>query len=480
MHERRTIPGVAKTSFTLQMAAIVQYRRLRSRAKHQLETLVDPIEDARNSSLCFNSGRTSLNTPQDFSSGRNTETLQTTCSATYQYAIMTGVSVQYAHDGEVFYQVDWESEADPESPRNWSVRKRIGTTLLLDAVAMVVTVASAIESAVGPQAAEDFGASALLQAFGGTGIFLVGFGIGALLAAPSSEILGRYWVYMASLLICGCWLLGAALAPNLGSHAAFRLMAGLFASAPLTVAGGSMSDLWNTREMTWAFPMFAMVGFGGPVAAPVIASYIGQSNVLSWRWALWLIVMLDGVVLLVALATMEETYGTRILQLKAKFFRELTGNERFRAASDVEPSGLGVVLRKNFSRPFMLALEPIVLFLTLYNTVVYVVQFTFLVGYPYIFEEVYGISQGLKNLCFLGLLVGVLLSIAIVPFVKASTGRQLRRDNDDGSGKAIQQESRLVFAMVGAPFLPIGLMWMAWTDYVRIPVDQKLEPNSVD
>jgi hypothetical protein len=68
-------------------------------------------------------------------------------------------------------------------------------------------------------------------------------------------------------------------------------------------------------------------------------------------------------------------------------------------------------------------------------------------------------------------MVGILLSIAIVLFRKASTERQLLRDHDDGSGKAIHQESRLVFAMVGAPFLPIGLLWMAWTDYVRINLD---------
>jgi MFS family permease len=462
------------------MAAILQYRRLCNRAKQQLGNLADPVEHAQDSLPCINNGSTTLDDPGGVSAGRNTGSRSEICQATHPYATVPGVSVQCAHDGEIFFQVDWELETDPETPRNWSVRKRVGTTLLLDAVAMVVTVASVIESAIGPQAAEDFGASAQLQAFSGTGIFLVGFGIGALLAAPSSEILGRYLIYMVLLFVCGCWLSGAALAPDLGSHTAFRLMAGLFASAPLTVAGGSMSDIWNTREMTWAFPMFAMVGFGGPVAAPVVASYIGQSNALSWRCAVWLVVILDSLVLFVAFLTTEETYAPRILQLKAKCFRELTGNERFRAAIDAEPSGLGIVLRKNFSRPFVLALEPIVLFLTLYSSVIYVVQFTFLVGYPYIFEDVYGISQGLKNLCFLGLLVGILLSIAIVPFWKASTERQLLRDHDDGSGKAIHQESRLVFAMVGAPFLPIGLLWMAWTDYVRINLDGQGEMDSID
>ena len=46
------------------------------------------------------------------------------------------------------------------------------------------------------------------------------------------------------------------------------------------------------------------------------------------------------------------------------------------------------------------------------------------------------------------------------------TVRQLERDGDDGSGEAIHRESRLYFAMIGAPMLPIGLFWMGWTDYV--------------
>jgi MFS family permease len=449
------------------MAAIIQYKLLQRRAKEQLESLKDYHEHTKHASSCSSTGHTSSIIPQHDPAEGLAKSQEHIGKAIYPYATMDGISVQRMSNGESFYQVDWESGFDPRNPRNWPLRKRCYTTLLLDVVAMVVTVASAIESAVAPQAAQDFGASELLQALGGTGLFLIGFGIGALLAAPASEIFGRYLVYLASLIICGCWLLGAALAPNSGSHAFFRFMAGFFASAPLTVAGGSMSDIWNTRDMTWAFPMFAVVGFGGPVAAPVIASYIGQSSALSWRWAEWLVLILNAFAILMLLLAMEETLGPRLLQLKAKHFRKLTGDQRFQAASEAESSGLRAILKKNFTRPFILALEPIVLCLTLYNSVVYVIQFTFLVGYPYIFQKVYDIEQGLKNLCFLGLLVGVLLSITVVPFVVLKTKRQLCRDGDDGSGDVIHRESRLVFAMIGAPFLPVGLLWMGWTDYVR-------------
>jgi len=67
-----------------------------------------------------------------------------------------------------------------------------------------------------------------------------------------------------------------------------------------------------------------------------------------------------------------------------------------------------------------------------------------------------------------GLFVGIALSALLVPVAYSRTVRQLEEDGDDGSGKAIHRESRLFFATIGAPALPIGLFWMGWTDYVSI------------
>ena len=83
-----------------------------------------------------------------------------------------------------------------------------------------------------------------------------------------------------------------------------------------------------------------------------------------------------------------------------------------------------------------------------------------------IFGETHGINDGLANICFLGLFVGILLSMVLVPILYRRTANQLKRDGDDGSGRMLDQESRLLFALVGAPFIPVGLFWMGWTDYV--------------
>lgn len=333
------------------------------------------------------------------------------------------------------------------------------TVFILVMIAFVVTVSSSIDSAVARQAAMDFRVSKVTEALGGTAIYLIGFGVGALLASPASEMVGRYPVYLGTLIIFGCWLVGAGLAPNIGAQIAFRFLAGLFGSAPLTVAGGSIADMFTTKERTWAFPIFAIVGFGGPVLGPVIASYIGVTGVLSWRWAEWIMLLTDGLVIALILVAKKETLAPQLLMYKARHLRKLTGDDRFKTVAEAAGHSFAKVLKTDFTRPFILALEPIVLLFTLYLTVVYIILFTFLDGYTYIFQETYGVNQGISNLCFLGLLVGILM-LVIVPLVNHVTTKQLARDGDDGTGRALNQETRVIFSMIGAPLIPIGLFWM--------------------
>lgn len=366
-------------------------------------------------------------------------------------------------------QVGFTGPDDPFNPKTWSTLHRIGATLLVCSVAFVATLASSIDAAVLTSTTEEFGVSDVAGSLA-TALFLVGFGFGALLLSPLSELVGRLPVYIGSLSIFGCWILGAALAPNFGAHLVFRFLAGFSASAPLTVAGGTVGDLWSPVEKTFAFPLFAIPAFGGPVLGPVVGAYIGYADSVSWRWAEWVVLILDGAVILILLLFKAESFAPRILYYKARQLRKLTGNPKFMTAHEAEHTTLRALLSKSFFRPFVLCLEPIVLAFTLYLVIVYVILFTFLDGYPYIFARTYGINEGLSNVCFVGLFIGILLVVALVPIVYRSTVKQLERDGDDGSGKAILRESRLYFAMVGAPALPIGLFWMGWTDYESISI----------
>lgn len=257
--------------------------------------------------------------------------------------------------------------------------------------------------------------------------------------------------------------MASGLAPNLHSHLIFRFFAGLFASTPLTCAGGTVADLWNPLEKTYAFPVYAIPAFIGPMIGQIIGSYIPVT--LGWRWLEWVMLIMGGVVLALVLLFQPETYGNLILYWKASILRKETGDERYRAPMEINQKGLGQRLKTSVYRPFaMFYSELIIILMSLYLTIIYIVLFTFLEGYAYIFGDAYGLSEGLTNLCWAGMLIGTLLVSSVVPVVYSWTAKAYARDKS-----TIAPEMRLWYTMLGgAVAVPISLFWMGWTSNVSL------------
>lgn len=372
--------------------------------------------------------------------------------------------------GEKVFVVGWEGPDDPLNPRNWPLARRIGCTLQISLIAAGVGTASGIDATVLPQAAASLGVSQVAESLD-TGLYLVGMGLGSLIAGPFSETFGRNAVYIGSMAVFMIWIMASGLAPNFGAQCIFRLLAGCSASTPLVCSGGSVADMFSPIEKTWAFPMYAIAAFGGPMLGAVMGAYIGPSTSVSWRWTEWTTLMLSGVIVVLVFLLMPETYAPLLLQWKAKHLREATGDTRFRSEHEIIKSTLFSRLRISMTRPFLMFTEPIILAMCLYLSVVYVVLFTFLVGWPYIFEDTYGIGQGLSNIIFLAMFIGVWLNLLLVPVVYRMTIKQIKLAEARGEGQQFNPEIRLMYAMLGpAVSIPISLFWMGWTASPSISV----------
>ncbi|KAL4794491.1 major facilitator superfamily domain-containing protein [Aspergillus venezuelensis] len=387
------------------------------------------------------------------------------------------------------FVVGWEHGKDPANPHNYSMTTRVTATLIVSALAFAVGAASSIESAVIPQNAAAFGVSEVVASLA-TAIYLLGFAAGSLVSGPLSEILGRNAVYAGSLTLFMIFIMASGLAPNIGAQLAFHVLAGIFGCPPLTCAGGTIADLWNPLERTLFFPLYAILSFGGPVVSPVIASYRGQGT-LSWRWTNWIMLIMSGIFMGLVVLFQPETYGPLLLKWKAAHYRKLTGDRRYRSEMDMQKIALFSRIISACIRQFTLTVhEPIILFISLYMTVIYIVLFTFFDGYPYIFQEVYDITQGLTNVIFIAMYVGIALCAFWVPVVYSWTKKDFAAnsaeasscfgtdtpgntgsdDEDTEKKHPTRPENRLWFAMLGAPLIPIGLFWMGWTDYKSISI----------
>ncbi|KAF9638204.1 Major facilitator superfamily [Lasiodiplodia theobromae] len=365
--------------------------------------------------------------------------------------------------GEQVFVVGWEGDSDPLNPRNWSTPKRVGVTLQIAAVAFAVCAASSIDAAILPQGAAEFRVSEVAETLATGRNYHEP-------AGPFSETFGRNIVYMGSLAVYSIWIMAAGLAPNFGAQIVFRFLAGCSASTPLTCAGGSVSDMYNGIEKTWGFPLFAVAAFGGPVLGPVIGAYIGPSPLISWRWSEWIMLITSGLVLTMLFFCMPETFAPVLLQWKAQHLRKITGDHRFQAEHEIVEATLFTRLKIAMTRPFLMVTEPIIILMTLYLSVIYIVLFTFLDGYAYIFQETYGISQGLTNIIFVAMFIGIVMVVLLVPVVYRITVKDLKRANAKGAAM-FNPETRLWYAMLGAaPAIPIALFWQGWTARASISI----------
>ncbi|CAD0113425.1 unnamed protein product [Aureobasidium uvarum] len=388
---------------------------------------------------------------------------------------MTGINARLratneSENGHVFV-VEWEGSHDPLKPQNWSTTKRMWATVVVSLVALAGTAASSIDAAVLPQYADYFHVSEVAGSLA-TAMYLIGFAVGSQFAGPFSETFGRNIIYIVTMCIYMLFLLGCALAPNFGGHIVLRFFAGLFGSTPLTVAGGTIADLWNPLEKTFSFPVYAFIGFSGPLFGPVIGSYIGPSG-MSWRWCEWLMLILGGIITTIIIVGQPETYGPLLLSWKAHHLRVETGDDRYRSPLEVRRTSLWTRLKIALWRPFaMIWTEPIILLMSLYLTVLYIVLFTFFIGFEFVFTETYGISQGITNIIWVAVFIGFFPLFGTLPLIYSWTVKDIKKQEAAGvENPAPTPESRLYFAMLGGALaVPVSLFWMGWTDYANISI----------
>ena len=270
------------------------------------------------------------------------------------------------------------------------------------------------------------------------------------------------------------FIMGKALAPNYGAALAFRFLCAIFAASPMTVAGGTIGDIWTPMQIPFGLALVTFASYSGPILGPVIAAY---TPVIGWAWEDWISMILVGAALVFVLIFQPETYSPVLLEWRAKHLRELTGDDRYQT-KHASASSLGRRLLNNLYLPFTMTwTEPIILVFSFYLILLYFVLFTFLNGYPYIFTRTYDITTSLTFIIWAAMMPGVLVAMALIPFIYSLTKKAAAKAA--AAGQPLQPEVSLYWAMAGASiFLPVSLFWMAWTCYVSpFPSSLSLNPS---
>ncbi|KAJ7602914.1 MFS polyamine transporter [Mycena polygramma] len=354
--------------------------------------------------------------------------------------------------------VDWDGPADKENPWNWSAGKKWIATILIASLTCISPLTSSIIAPASEKVAEDFGVqnSVVIALF--TSIFLIG---------PMSELYGRSRVIQTASTWYIAFNLACSFSKTTSQLLVFRFLAGLGGSALPAIGGGVIGDIWAPAQRGRPMAIYSLTVLLGPVLGPICGMIAERST---WRWVFWSTTVVDGILQILAIFFLPESYAPFLLERKATRIRN-----SLLADLKTEP-GLSIRevrskfggedrtwqhhLRNAALRPFQLLVsEPILQVLGLYMAFIYGTIYLFLTSMPLMFQHTYGETLGISGLNYIALGLG-LISAAIF---SAYTMDRFFRYYKENHGGVVEPEFRLTNLVPGTIILPIGLLVTGWS-----------------
>ncbi|TID20739.1 MFS general substrate transporter [Venturia nashicola] len=295
----------------------------------------------------------------------------------------------------------------------------------------------------------EFGCSRLIATLG-LSLFVTGLGLGPM-------FYGRRSIYVYSYIFFLIWIIPCAVAKNITTMLISRFFDGLAGSAFLSVAGGTVGDMFAKHELSLPMMVYTASPFIGPEVGPLLGGFINQYT--NWRWSFYTLLIWAAVQLALIFFFVPETYHPVLLRNKARKLRKETGEERWIAPIERLNRSILMTVVWSCVRPFqLLVLEPMCLLLCLLSAVLLGILYLFFGAFPQVFGHNHGFSLSEIGLAFLGLLMGMLLGIASDVLWKRNYARLVRNySKETGREGSSEPEFRLPPTIVGAWVVPISL-----------------------
>ncbi|CAI5756772.1 unnamed protein product [Candida verbasci] len=345
------------------------------------------------------------------------------------------------------YTVGYLGVNDPIHPHNYSLPRKLKSTFAYAMSALSIAMGSALFSAAQTELMKIYHINVSVAALN-TSLFVLGFAAGPVIYAPLSELYGRKTFMCLAMFLYAVFSFAVATAENLQTIIICRFFAGFCGSAPVVLAAAGLSDLFNTRQRGYAITIFSI-----------------KNSALGWRWTSYFCGILGAFAFVLDIFLLDETHHPIILVKKAEMLRRKTGNWGIYAPHEELSLNLKEIVENNITRPLKLMVtESIILLVSIYNAFIYAMLYMFLTALPMIFGTRRGWSEGVQQLPYIAMLLGIFIGSFIIIFFEKRYLRAM-----DANGGKPQPEVRLSPVMVGGFIFVIGIFLMAWSgDYPAV------------
>ncbi|KAJ7092077.1 MFS general substrate transporter [Mycena belliarum] len=293
-------------------------------------------------------------------------------------------------------------------------------------------------------------------------LFVLGLGMGPLITGPFSEVYGRAIIYRVSYVLLVLLSFPVVFAPNLAVALVFRFLLGTAGASFLSVAGGSIADMFEGPKVSNPMAVYTISPFLGPVFGPLISGFINQN--LYWRWTYRILLIWTFAELLAIFLFVPESYAPILLKRKACKLRRETGDTSYWAPLDRRDTSLTRSLMLSCSVPFkLLFFDRMALLLNTWNALLLGILYLMFQAFPIIFEKGHHLNEQSTGLTFSGIGLGMGFGLASQPLWNSLSEREAAKHG----GKA-PPETLLIMGQAGGILVPLSLYWFAFTTYPHV------------
>lgn len=118
-----------------------------------------------------------------------------------------------------------------------------------------------------------------------TGLYMMGLGIGCVIASPTAILFGKRPVYLCAAIIFILASVWCALSPNYVSLLVARIIQGIAVSPVECLPSATVAEIYFLHERAYRLGIYTLLLLGGKNLVPLVSAAIIQS--LGWRWVFW-------------------------------------------------------------------------------------------------------------------------------------------------------------------------------------------------
>ncbi|KAF2440438.1 MFS general substrate transporter [Karstenula rhodostoma CBS 690.94] len=204
--------------------------------------------------------------------------------------------------------LDPQPEDSANDPLNWKQLRRDAALISLGLYCMVGGGMTPVLAAGFKNVAQTYDVTVPQVALT-TGLYMLGLGVGSVVASPTAILWGKRPVYLVAIVLFCLASVWCAYSPNYASLVVARIVQGMAVSPVECLPSATIAEIFFLHERAYRLGIYTLLLLGGKNLIPLVSAVVVQS--MGWRWVFKIVAIVVAFCFFLIFFCVPETFWDR-------------------------------------------------------------------------------------------------------------------------------------------------------------------------